>query len=502
MMRADFTNLLYLILAVSSVYCAANDDDDSEKSGKLISTFQIVRFPNEVCVGSNSRNGTCYTSAECSDKDGTSSGSCADGFGVCCTFVINTCGSSTSENITYWTSPSTVSSGSCDLSVCPVADDICQLRLDFTTFVTTGPSFVSIVQVRRRFGQPVGDHDDTLYDKSGSTYSTNCLTDSFHAQGASASSNPPMVCGVLTGEHMDMDSCNRLKFNFGDGVQTADSIINHRGIFTLATRSWDITATQIECGNVLLPPVGCTQYYHGSGSYLIQSYNWQASGTSTHLASQHQRICIRRERGYCVGCFVAADALFHLSGDPQETENTTAVGGCCGYGTQWGAGILGEESAQSNSMGLGSVIAGSNVYNYGYDCVIIPGAQVPAEGTVGTVSTTQTATYLTQTLLASNYMPMHSPPQICGGGKGLGIGHSDLSEAAKGTTAVGTAIIVTTYTTKNNYTICTRNNPFVLEFMADDLEGQGGEQASAQMERLTKASNRGFQILSSQLACT
>ena len=24
-------------------------------------------------------------SAECSDKDGTSSGSCADGFGVCCT---------------------------------------------------------------------------------------------------------------------------------------------------------------------------------------------------------------------------------------------------------------------------------------------------------------------------------------------------------------------------------------------------------------------------------
>lgn len=465
-----------------------------------------MRFPNDVCIGSNARNGTCYTSAECSDKDGTSSGSCADGFGVCCTFVINTCGSSTSENITYWTSPTTVSSGSCDLSVCPVGDEICQLRLDFTTFVTTGPSFVSLVQARRRFGQPVGDYDDAIFDKSGSTYSTNCLTDSFHAQGASASSNPPMVCGVLTGTHMymemDLDRCNRLKFNFADGVASSVATTNMRGITTLATRSWDITATQIECGNALLPPVGCTQYFAGSGNYLIESYNWQASTTSTHLASQHQRICIRRERGYCLGCFVAAEALFQLSGDPQETENTTAVGGCCGYGTQWGAGILGEESAQSNSMGLGSVIAGANVYNYGYDCVIIPGAQVPAEGTVGVVLTTQQSSFLTQTLLASNYMPMSAPPQICGNGKGLGIGHIDLNEAAKGTAHVGTAIIVTTYTTKNNYTICTRNDPFVLEFMSDDLEGQGGEAAGLQLERLKKLNNRGFQILHEQLACS
>merc|ERR1711936_1340049 len=280
-----FCFLLFLFFALA--------EEIDERNEKLISTFQIVRFPNEVCVGSNSRNGTCYTSAECSDKDGTSSGSCADGFGVCCTFVINTCGSSTSENITYWTSPTTVSSGSCDLSVCPIGDDICQLRLDFTTFVTTGPSFVSLVQARRRFGQPVGDYDDAIFDKSGSTYSTNCLTDSFHAQGASPSSNPPMVCGVLTGTHMymemDLDRCNRLKFNFADGVVSSVATTNMRGITTLATRSWDITATQIECSNVLLPPVGCTQYFAGSGAgYLIESYNWQSSTTSTHLASQQK----------------------------------------------------------------------------------------------------------------------------------------------------------------------------------------------------------------------
>merc|ERR1719415_356303 len=118
MMRANFSQLIYLILAVSSVYCADTNDDEDARNEKLISTFQIVRFPNDVCVGSNSRNGTCYTSAECSDKSGTSSGSCADGFGVCCTFLLTACGSSSSENNTYWTQPGTVSSGTCALTLC------------------------------------------------------------------------------------------------------------------------------------------------------------------------------------------------------------------------------------------------------------------------------------------------------------------------------------------------------------------------------------------------
>merc|ERR1712141_497986 len=133
-------NLIYSVLLLACFLHFTSAEDTESRDEKLISTFQIVRFPNDVCVGSNSRNGTCYTSAECSDKGGTSSGSCADGFGVCCTFLISTCGSSTSENTTYWTNPTTVSSGSCDLTICPVGDDICSIRLDFTTFVITGPS--------------------------------------------------------------------------------------------------------------------------------------------------------------------------------------------------------------------------------------------------------------------------------------------------------------------------------------------------------------------------
>ena len=45
--------------------------------------FNIVKFANDVCEGS-SRNGTCYTSEECSQLGGKDDGTCADGFGVCC----------------------------------------------------------------------------------------------------------------------------------------------------------------------------------------------------------------------------------------------------------------------------------------------------------------------------------------------------------------------------------------------------------------------------------
>ena len=45
--------------------------------------FFVFRFPNTVCSGT-SYNGTCYSSTECSQLGGSSSGTCAAGYGVCC----------------------------------------------------------------------------------------------------------------------------------------------------------------------------------------------------------------------------------------------------------------------------------------------------------------------------------------------------------------------------------------------------------------------------------
>ena len=52
----------------------------------LVNIFSVVRFPNTACIGTdtNQSNGTCYTSEECSRRGGSAAGSCAGGYGVCC----------------------------------------------------------------------------------------------------------------------------------------------------------------------------------------------------------------------------------------------------------------------------------------------------------------------------------------------------------------------------------------------------------------------------------
>ena len=41
---------------------------------------------NSACQGSvgASRNGTCFTAEECSEKGGLNGGACAEGYGICC----------------------------------------------------------------------------------------------------------------------------------------------------------------------------------------------------------------------------------------------------------------------------------------------------------------------------------------------------------------------------------------------------------------------------------
>jgi len=507
MMRANFTQLISFILAVSSVFCADNEAETRDE--KLISTFQIVRFPNDVCVGTSSRNGTCYTSAECSDKGGTSAGSCADGFGVCCTFLITTCGQSSSENNTYWTQPSTVSAGTCDLTICPMSDDICSLRLDFTTFVITGPSSRTTVHTYKRFGQPVGSITSEVY---GSTFAGQCLMDSFATQSASPSSAVPVICGTNTGQHAyveaDADRCNRLVFSLSDGKTTSITQTNSRGIITLATRTWDISVQQIECTSLTLPPAGCTQYFYSSptaAKYYINSANWVTSGTSWHLANQHDRFCIRRERGKCIGCFAAAaNTDFEISGSQAVENHYTTAGGCCGYGGMVG-GIFGANAAVTVRQHTGLFIAAENAFTHGYDCVIIPGAFGPSNNgnTAGTVDTAQQASDITQTLKVSNQFPMPWPPHICGSEGGIGIGAPDLMEAAiNGATILAD---VDTWTdagllgTAINVSVCTRNSPFVLEFLSDDVDGQGGEAGNTEWQ--SSPFNRGFELVAQQIDC-
>ena len=127
-----------------------------------MNVFQVVRFKNNACTGTDNANsnGTCYSAAECSTRGGSNVGSCAGGYGVCCSckffehfykkiaflkknvfclLVEYGCGRTTSENCSYFQSPGTVDKGECRLRICPCSDNICQIRLDFDTFVINQP---------------------------------------------------------------------------------------------------------------------------------------------------------------------------------------------------------------------------------------------------------------------------------------------------------------------------------------------------------------------------
>jgi hypothetical protein len=50
----------------------------------VLSLFTIIEFPNEPCQTAGGVNGTCYHHLECKSLGGVASGSCAQGYGVCC----------------------------------------------------------------------------------------------------------------------------------------------------------------------------------------------------------------------------------------------------------------------------------------------------------------------------------------------------------------------------------------------------------------------------------
>ena len=174
----------------------------NDPSFAVLNVFQIIKFPNGPCNGSSSLEGTCYTSSECSNKGGSGLGTCANGFGVCCicnlfscsslikikwiirtffplkTIVNKGCGETATENNTYFSSSSY--SSPCTLKVCKLDDQICQLRLDFDSFVLTNPESSTTPKV------------------------TNCIDARFSAN--QKGNSVPVLCGTNSGKHSTIKS--------------------------------------------------------------------------------------------------------------------------------------------------------------------------------------------------------------------------------------------------------------------------------------------------------
>jgi len=281
--------VLVLVLCLTSAYALQPEVESTERNGKVLPIFQVVRFPNDVCTGTT-RNGTCFTAEECSNLSGTNEGSCASGFGVCCVLAL-ACGGSSSTNNTYIVQTATTAvSSPCTQKICPCSTDICRIRYDFTTFV------VASMQTGTAAAADPTPSFDLLNGAVG-----NCLEDQFSI-ASPGKMGSPLICGTNSDQHMIIDSdgssCQTTTFNIGSATTTS--------------RQWDIYVTQYTCGQEdEAGPPGCLQYYTGttdqvySFGFFTQSANTAANTevATTHLNNQHYDVCVRRESGYCYLCW-------------------------------------------------------------------------------------------------------------------------------------------------------------------------------------------------------
>merc|ERR1719270_520160 len=225
-------------------------------------------------------NGTCYTADECTSRDGVASGSCAEGYGVCCIITVS-CGGSTSENCTYLsqaasTTPSTDSDDlnqQCSYSICPRTSTVNRIRLDLMMFMIAPPYVPTALD-----GTPGGTQD-------ASRALGQCTGDTFQA------GNSPVICGANDGQHMIVDSdgssCVTALFTFGGGT---------------VNRRYTIHVIQYESTNETGGPPGCLQFFTGATG-MVQTFNWQTATTSVHLADQNYDVCVRKMIGACAICW-------------------------------------------------------------------------------------------------------------------------------------------------------------------------------------------------------
>jgi hypothetical protein len=303
----DSQHLKYLIVLVCFV--AYSYSEPTGKAQKSLSFFNVVRFPNDVCLGSGNRNGTCYTAEECETRAGTASGTCADAFGVCCIIQL-TCGESSSENCTYIVQASTTSptESFCQYNICPASNDICRIRFDFTVFDIAGPATTAVLTaaVAVTLGGAIGD----------------CVDDSFVVT-SSGRTGSPLICGINTGQHIFVDAskeCSKAAFTFGA---------------LAATRQYDIKVTQYDCKNEMGGPPGCLQYLTANAGN-IASFNYPigaaavtstAANSVTHLSNQHYDICFRRSDDFCAVCFSPSISISVVADNTQTASSSFGLSG-------------------------------------------------------------------------------------------------------------------------------------------------------------------------------
>lgn len=304
-----------VILAILATTLVFAIPEEEERRKKAIGIFNIVKFDNDVCQSNNmNMNGTCYTAEECSDRNGVASGTCAEGYGVCCIITLS-CGATTSENCTYLeqaasatpaTDPTPAGATSCTYTICPRDSTINRIRFNMQMFTIAGP-----------VGVPASEATGTPTAASATTIPAvgQCNSDVFSVTGA------PVICGTNNGQHVIVDT---------DGTQCVNAVFGFAGAGNMVR--YTIHVLQFANSNEMGGPPGCLQFFTGATG-TVSSFNWAGAATTTtsvHLANQNYDVCVRPLATACVLCWaVPTTASFGVSVSPTPTAGASGTGAAC-----------------------------------------------------------------------------------------------------------------------------------------------------------------------------
>lgn len=239
-----------------------------------------------------------------------------------------------------------------------MSSDICQIRLNFEDFNIAGPANTQEYQASSQT-------DGICLDK----WST-ALT-----SGASV----PVLCGVMTGEHVYLDVGMDSTDNAVISLILASTTITAKlsGITVAdALRKYRVKTAQIPCWATYRAPDGCHRYLTDTvGQILSPNFADLTAGARgdnkfnarTDLMMQDLRTCIRRAAGYCCILFQVCNsfagselAIGVIAG------GAGVITGDLGYSTQaWSfqtylanAGDIGDGPATAAEQNLGIVDGG------------------------------------------------------------------------------------------------------------------------------------------------
>merc|ERR1711910_159236 len=383
-MKVFLSTLFLLILS-----CNAQDEEHSLKTTQerdpKLSVFQVVKFANGICKGS-SRNGTCYTAAECSNIGGTKDGTCADGFGVCCIVILTTSGSSSVNNTyIYKASGTTYTTGDHKYPICPCSDNICRIRLDLNTFTIASPN--------TGFGTRYANGAAATYPIGTSQAIGDCWTDTFFVNSPYGRSTP-VICGVNSGQHMYVDTteseCVDVHYGVGGG--------------TSATRELDIRVSQFACGDEMGGPAGCLQYYTSSAG-KIRSFNFpdltpgaKVGYKYVHLSRQHYKACVRKATAKAYICYGMCTSIVGSAtatiGSPVILQPSFGLSLSPAAGSQSAAG----SACTSDYISIPSAVTKANAAILSSNTVMVAETTSHATRFCGRYLATTAATYADQSI--------------------------------------------------------------------------------------------------------